>query len=143
MHACEARINSFPNYTSSIQHVDGSEYDINFAALFSEWTDAVPVVFLHNWPGRLTSPQCEIEDMFVDWLKPRQLLGVPTYAVAVYDQILAARPAFAYCGSVAPRLEALLRSPSQQKLCRCRYCKDNGPFDEQPGFRQGISCPGL
>ena len=42
----EARINSFPNYRMSINGVD-----LHFVALFSENKDAVPIQFLHGWPG--------------------------------------------------------------------------------------------
>ncbi|KAJ4404516.1 hypothetical protein N0V91_005860 [Didymella pomorum] len=42
----EARINSFPNYRMSINGVD-----LHFVALFSEKKDAVPIQFLHGWPG--------------------------------------------------------------------------------------------
>lgn len=30
---------------------DGSDFDIHFMALFSQKEDAVPIVFLHGWPG--------------------------------------------------------------------------------------------
>jgi microsomal epoxide hydrolase len=42
----EARINSFPNYRMAINGVD-----LHFVALFSEKQDAVPIQFLHGWPG--------------------------------------------------------------------------------------------
>lgn len=42
----EKRINSFPNYRMQI---DGT--DLHFVALFSEKKDAVPIQFLHGWPG--------------------------------------------------------------------------------------------
>ncbi|KAE8386397.1 Alpha/Beta hydrolase protein [Aspergillus alliaceus] len=43
---CEARINSFPQFTAKIEDIE-----LHFAALFSEKTDAVPIVLLHGWPG--------------------------------------------------------------------------------------------
>ncbi|KAF3041693.1 hypothetical protein E8E12_005219 [Didymella heteroderae] len=42
----EKRINSFPNYRMAINGVD-----LHFVALFSEKKDAVPIQFLHGWPG--------------------------------------------------------------------------------------------
>lgn len=42
----EKRINSFPNYRMQIDGVD-----LHFVALFSEKKDAVPIQFLHGWPG--------------------------------------------------------------------------------------------
>ncbi|KAF2756486.1 alpha/beta-hydrolase [Pseudovirgaria hyperparasitica] len=46
----EQHINSFPNFKHSIKH--GSDtLDIHFAALFSQKADAIPVTFLHGWPG--------------------------------------------------------------------------------------------
>lgn len=42
----EKRINSFPNYRMQINGVH-----LHFVALFSEKKDAVPIQFLHGWPG--------------------------------------------------------------------------------------------
>ena len=42
----EKRINSFPNYRMQINGVD-----LHFIALFSEKQNAVPIQFLHGWPG--------------------------------------------------------------------------------------------
>jgi len=47
----EDRINSFPNFKSSIKDDDGDTYDIHFVALFSQKKTAVPIVLLHGWPG--------------------------------------------------------------------------------------------
>jgi len=47
----EAHINTFPHYIAPVVDDDGKEYSIHFVALFSEKTDAVPVVFIHGWPG--------------------------------------------------------------------------------------------
>ncbi|KAF2808191.1 epoxide hydrolase 1 [Mytilinidion resinicola] len=49
--AHEKHINSFPNFKLSVKDKDGDESDIHFAALFSEKKDAIPIVFLHGWPG--------------------------------------------------------------------------------------------
>ena len=46
----ESRINSFPQFTYDIEGLI-----IHFVALFSEKKDAIPIVLLHGWPGKLTS----------------------------------------------------------------------------------------
>ncbi|KAI9711725.1 MAG: hypothetical protein M1820_001869 [Bogoriella megaspora] len=46
----EAHINSFPNFKSDVEH-DGETFSIHFIALFSSNPAAIPVVFLHGWPG--------------------------------------------------------------------------------------------
>lgn len=50
--AREAYINSFPNFKTSIKDDQSNfVFDIHFAALFSQKPDAVPLTFLHGWPG--------------------------------------------------------------------------------------------
>ncbi|OCK85894.1 putative epoxide hydrolase [Lepidopterella palustris CBS 459.81] len=49
--AQEKHINSFPNFKLAIKDDDGEEYSVHFAALFSEKKDAIPIAFLHGWPG--------------------------------------------------------------------------------------------
>ncbi|RDW86741.1 epoxide hydrolase family protein [Aspergillus mulundensis] len=44
--AVEEQVNCFPQYTTEIEGLT-----IHFAALFSEKTDAIPIVLLHGWPG--------------------------------------------------------------------------------------------
>ncbi|KAF2017865.1 epoxide hydrolase-like protein [Aaosphaeria arxii CBS 175.79] len=44
--AQEKYINSFPNYTTEIEGLT-----VHFVALFSEKKDAIPILFLHGWPG--------------------------------------------------------------------------------------------
>ncbi|KAF2868816.1 epoxide hydrolase-like protein [Massariosphaeria phaeospora] len=44
--AQEQHINSFPNYTMAVE-----DMDIHFVALFSEQKDAIPLIFMHGWPG--------------------------------------------------------------------------------------------
>ena len=48
--ACEARINSFPNFKAAIRH-NGDDFSVHFIALFSKRSDAVPVISIHGWPG--------------------------------------------------------------------------------------------
>lgn len=47
----EDLINSVPQYTVQIPDDDDFSYDIHFAALFSQKRHALPIVFLHGWPG--------------------------------------------------------------------------------------------
>ncbi|KAL2684527.1 hypothetical protein Neosp_005605 [[Neocosmospora] mangrovei] len=46
----ESRINSFPNYKIRIEDCKG-DIDLHFIGLFSQKEDAIPIVFLHGWPG--------------------------------------------------------------------------------------------
>ncbi|KAF3770823.1 epoxide hydrolase 1 [Cryphonectria parasitica EP155] len=48
----ESRINSFPNFKIQIEDGEPQQpLSIHFAALFSKKKDAVPVLFMHGWPG--------------------------------------------------------------------------------------------
>ena len=47
----EERINRFPNFKISLDDPDAGQFDIHFAALFSTKKDAVPIIFMHGWPG--------------------------------------------------------------------------------------------
>jgi microsomal epoxide hydrolase len=46
----EAHINTFPQFKTKVQDKLG-EFDVHFAALFSEKKDAIPILLLHGWPG--------------------------------------------------------------------------------------------
>ncbi|KAF1364447.1 hypothetical protein EJ07DRAFT_172462 [Lizonia empirigonia] len=47
----EGRINSLPNFKTAIKDNDGNSYEIHFVALFSSKPNAIPIAFLHGWPG--------------------------------------------------------------------------------------------
>ncbi|KAL4948807.1 Alpha/Beta hydrolase protein [Aspergillus filifer] len=47
----EEYINSFPNFKIPVSDADSGDVSIHFAALFSKREDAVPVMFLHGYPG--------------------------------------------------------------------------------------------
>jgi len=47
----EEHINSFPNFKTNITDDHGRVFDVHFAALFSAKADAIPIAFLHGWPG--------------------------------------------------------------------------------------------
>ncbi|KAF2707262.1 epoxide hydrolase-like protein [Pleomassaria siparia CBS 279.74] len=44
--AQEKDINSFPNYKTNIEDID-----VHYIALFSDKEDAIPIIFMHGWPG--------------------------------------------------------------------------------------------
>ncbi|KAF4980691.1 hypothetical protein FZEAL_3359 [Fusarium zealandicum] len=60
----EDRINSFPNFKTSVKDTEGNTIEIQFLALFSKRVDAVPLAFFHGWPGSI----CEFLDI-LDILK--------------------------------------------------------------------------
>lgn len=47
----EEHINSFPNFKTSVEDLALGRSGIHFAALFSKNNDAIPVIFMHGWPG--------------------------------------------------------------------------------------------
>jgi pimeloyl-ACP methyl ester carboxylesterase len=49
--AVEAKLNEFPQYTTSINVEGFDEYDIHFVHQRSQVTDAIPLLFLHGWPS--------------------------------------------------------------------------------------------
>lgn len=53
----EKYINSFDNYRIQIEDID-----VHFLALFSKKKDAIPILFMHGWPGSFIEflPLCEI-----------------------------------------------------------------------------------
>lgn len=55
----EDRINSFPNFKASVKDAEGNDMEIQFLALFSERIGAIPITFLHGWPGSI----CEFLDI--------------------------------------------------------------------------------
>ena len=47
----ESTLNSIPQYNITVIDDDSKEYKINFFGLFSKNTSAIPILFLHGWPG--------------------------------------------------------------------------------------------
>ncbi|KIW44806.1 uncharacterized protein PV06_03252 [Exophiala oligosperma] len=43
--------NSFPNYIAHVKDDDGETYRMHFAALFSKQENAIPILYMHGWPG--------------------------------------------------------------------------------------------
>jgi microsomal epoxide hydrolase len=60
--AQEARINSFPNYTMTIEGIP-----VHFIGLFSQKPDAVPVIFMHGWPGSFIEFLPMLEHVKAKW----------------------------------------------------------------------------
>jgi microsomal epoxide hydrolase len=48
----EQRVNKFPNFKTRVVDDDGSTFSVHFVGLFSRKKDAIPLVFIHGWPGR-------------------------------------------------------------------------------------------
>ncbi|KAL4886160.1 Alpha/Beta hydrolase protein [Aspergillus karnatakaensis] len=59
----EEHINNFPNFKIAIKDHEAGDVSVHFTALFSKRKDAIPVVFLHGYPGS-----------FVEFLPMLQLL---------------------------------------------------------------------
>ncbi|KAF4997309.1 hypothetical protein FDECE_12126 [Fusarium decemcellulare] len=49
--AYEQRINAFPNFKTVVTDPVHGDMGIHFVALFSKRADALPIMFLHGWPG--------------------------------------------------------------------------------------------
>jgi len=49
----EFTINSFPQYKITVSNDDSKPYNIHFLALFSTNRSAIPILFLHGWPGSI------------------------------------------------------------------------------------------
>ena len=49
----ERRINSFPNFKAMVGNEAVGATPIHFTALFSKRKDALPLLFLHGWPGSI------------------------------------------------------------------------------------------
>ncbi|KPM43171.1 hypothetical protein AK830_g3413 [Neonectria ditissima] len=61
----EKRINSVPNFKSTIKDADVGDARLHVAALFSAKKDALPLLFLHGWPGSFL-------EFLPMWVIPRQ-----------------------------------------------------------------------
>ncbi|KAM0712400.1 hypothetical protein Q7P37_011496 [Cladosporium fusiforme] len=82
----EDRINSFPNFKTTVEDHQGNTVDVQFLALFSEKPDAVPVAFFHGWPGSI----CEFLDILELLRKRYSPADLP------YHVIVPSLPGYAY-----------------------------------------------
>ncbi|EFY88555.1 epoxide hydrolase 1 [Metarhizium acridum CQMa 102] len=86
----EDRINSYPNFKTSVKDTAGNTVDVHFLALFSENANAVPIAFFHGWPGSV----CGFFDM-LDLLRQKFSPGDLPYHVVVPSL-----PGYAYSSSL-------------------------------------------
>ncbi|OAQ59227.1 epoxide hydrolase 1 [Pochonia chlamydosporia 170] len=86
----EDRINSYPNFQTTVQDSEGNSIDVHFLALFSEKKDAVPIAFFHGWPGSV----CDFIDM-LDLIKQKY-----SPADLPYHVIVPSLPGYAYSSSL-------------------------------------------
>lgn len=49
--ATETYNNTFPNFIAQVPDDDGEMFRIHFVGLFSQKRDAIPILYLHGWPG--------------------------------------------------------------------------------------------
>lgn len=63
----EAEIDSFNNFTADLE-LDGHQHHVHFVALFSHKEDAVPVCFIHGWPGRRSGRTLLNSGSFMEFL---------------------------------------------------------------------------
>ena len=49
----EARLNEMPQFITSIEVVDFGEVDLHFVHSLSSSSNAIPLLFLHGWPGSI------------------------------------------------------------------------------------------
>ncbi|KAI1860425.1 hypothetical protein JX265_009824 [Neoarthrinium moseri] len=75
----EARLNSFPSFRAPVRDDEtGYTTEVHFLGLFSARADAVPIVFLHGWPGSI----CEFLDI-MDLLRAKYTPQTLPYHVVV------------------------------------------------------------
>lgn len=100
----EARINSHPNFKVAVKDNTGIKIDVHFIGLFSEKQDAIPLMFIHGWPGSFL----EFLDI-LDILKSRY-----TAKDLPYHVVVPSLPGYGY--SSAPPLD---RDYDMQKAASC------------------------
>ena len=86
----EDRINSFPNFKTVVQDSEGNSVTLQFLALFSKKTDAIPVMFLHGWPSSILD--------FLDILTLLQQKYTPE--TLPYHVIVPSLPGYGYSSSL-------------------------------------------
>jgi pimeloyl-ACP methyl ester carboxylesterase len=91
-------INSFPNFKIPITDPEAGTVEIHFAALFSTKVDAIPIIFLHGYPGSLMEflPMLEI------------LAGRYTPETLPYYVIVPSLPDYGLSGGASENVEMTL-----------------------------------
>jgi len=94
----EDYINSFPNFKTPISDPEAGSVDIHFAALFSKKKDAIPIMFLHGYPGS-----------FLEFLPMMQLLMEKyTPETLPYHVIIPSLPDYGLSGGASENVEMTL-----------------------------------
>ncbi|KAL4904250.1 hypothetical protein BDW74DRAFT_154514 [Aspergillus multicolor] len=93
--AHEDSINSVPNFKTNVNDPEAGNVSIHFAALFSKRDDAIPILFLHGYPGS-----------FLEFLPMMQILvGKYTPEKLPYHIIVPSLPDYGLSGGVGNKLE--------------------------------------
>jgi microsomal epoxide hydrolase len=94
----EERINSFPNFKIAVQDPECGPIELHFAALFSAKSDAIPIIFLHGFPGS-----------FLEFLPIMQLLAEKyTPETLPYHIIVPSLPDYGLSGRPSLNVEMTL-----------------------------------
>ncbi|KAL2851048.1 Alpha/Beta hydrolase protein [Aspergillus pseudoustus] len=94
----EEFINSFPNFKIPIADHEAGSVDIHFAALFSKKKNAMPIIFLHGYPGS-----------FLEFLPMMQLLTEKyTPETLPYHVIVPSLPDYGLSGGASENVEMTL-----------------------------------
>ncbi|KAL4789347.1 Alpha/Beta hydrolase protein [Aspergillus venezuelensis] len=101
--AQEEYINSFPSYEIKVSDTAGEDVPMHFTALFSKRPDAVPVLFLHGYPGS-----------FMEFLPMMELL-VEKYTPETlpYHVIVPSLPDYCLSGPAISDVEMTLEKASR------------------------------
>lgn len=94
----EKHINSFPNYRMQIDGIN-----LHFIALFSEKEDAVPIQFLHGWPGSIIEFLPMLERIRTQYPNPSDL---------PYHIIVPSLPGYTLSTRTAPEREFTMQEMS-------------------------------
>ncbi|CAK7217464.1 hypothetical protein SCUCBS95973_003161 [Sporothrix curviconia] len=102
--AQEEYINSFPHFKAHVVDDELGPFDIHFAGLFSQRSDALPILCLHGWPG------CFVEFLgILDMLRTRY-----TPATLPYHLVVPSLPGYAFSSS--PPIDRNMESDSAARI---------------------------
>lgn len=99
----EAHVNSFPNFNITISNPDYGQLGLHFLALFSAKTDAIPIIFMHGWPGS-----------FVEFLPMLQIMRKKyTPESLPYHVIVPSLPGYGFSSDIGHDKEFNLNAAAQ------------------------------
>ncbi|KAM7210577.1 putative epoxide hydrolase [Rhypophila decipiens] len=88
----EQYMNHFPNFRVNVTTPSDNElYDLHFAALFSKNESAIPIIFMHGWPGSWTE-FAPMMDLLVDKYPTPEELPYHVVVPSIPDYGLSTRP---------------------------------------------------